>query len=154
MWALLSCVEIIKQCCWGKKKNLSFYLFKFLIPRVTSSQNNYVLLLLNSWCILNVILDGVTTLPCTKHSCMIQQPVLAGLAKMIYIPAIAMKAQGANSIKGALSQFCPYLYDKRRGSFSSIASQRTRGDPKNRQFDKDSRKFSTVYSFHHPLVWF
>lgn len=28
-------------------------------------------------------------------------------------------------MKGALSQSCPYLYDKRRGSFSSVASQRT-----------------------------
>ena len=43
-----------------------------------------------------------------------------------YTSAIATKAQGANSFKGALSQFCPQLYPKRRGSFSSIASQRMR----------------------------
>ncbi|MEQ2239755.1 hypothetical protein ILYODFUR_007776, partial [Ilyodon furcidens] len=44
----------------------------------------------------------------------------------LYLPAISKKASSLNSLTGALSQSCPYLYDKRRGSFSSVTSQRTR----------------------------
>ncbi|KAK5601985.1 hypothetical protein CRENBAI_018172 [Crenichthys baileyi] len=44
----------------------------------------------------------------------------------LYLPAISKKASTLNSLTGALSQSCPYLYDKRRGSFSSFTSQRTR----------------------------
>ncbi|XP_055080230.1 uncharacterized protein LOC129456530 [Periophthalmus magnuspinnatus] len=47
----------------------------------------------------------------------------------VYLPAIAAKASSLTSLRGLglgpLSQSCPYLYDKRRGSFSSVASQRT-----------------------------
>ncbi|XP_054867129.1 uncharacterized protein LOC118469747 [Amphiprion ocellaris] len=45
----------------------------------------------------------------------------------IYLPAITTttKASRLNSIRGTLSQSCPYLYDKRRGSFSSVMSQKT-----------------------------
>ncbi|RVE67740.1 hypothetical protein OJAV_G00084580 [Oryzias javanicus] len=45
-----------------------------------------------------------------------------------YLPAIPPKASGLSSVRGALTQSCPYLYDKRRGSLSSVASHRT-GDP-------------------------
>lgn len=45
----------------------------------------------------------------------------------VYLPAITRRASSLNSIKGALSQSCPHLHDKRRGSFSSVASQRTGG---------------------------
>lgn len=48
----------------------------------------------------------------------------------VYLPAITRRASSLNSLKGALSQSCPYLYDKRRGSFSSVTSQRTGGNPK------------------------
>ncbi|XP_074495122.1 uncharacterized protein LOC141769696 isoform X1 [Sebastes fasciatus] len=48
----------------------------------------------------------------------------------VYLPAITTKASNLNSMRGSLSQSCPYLYDKRRGSFSSVASQRTGGHPK------------------------
>lgn len=48
----------------------------------------------------------------------------------VYLPAITRRASSLNSIKGALSQSCPYLHDKRRGSFSSVASQRTGGHGK------------------------
>ncbi|XP_037634058.1 uncharacterized protein LOC119493095 isoform X2 [Sebastes umbrosus] len=48
----------------------------------------------------------------------------------VYLPAITTKASNLNSMRGSLSQSCPYLYDKRRGSFSSVASQRTGGLPK------------------------
>ncbi|XP_014850577.1 PREDICTED: uncharacterized protein LOC106922565 [Poecilia mexicana] len=44
----------------------------------------------------------------------------------LYLPAISKKAPSLNSLSRALSQSCPYLYDKRRGSFSSVTSQRTR----------------------------
>nr|XP_020453918.1 uncharacterized protein LOC109959126 [Monopterus albus] len=50
-----------------------------------------------------------------------------------YLPAIISRASSLNSIKDALRQSCPYLYDKRRGSFSSVASQRTAGHTKNQQ---------------------
>ncbi|KAK9522227.1 hypothetical protein VZT92_018704 [Zoarces viviparus] len=49
----------------------------------------------------------------------------------VYLPAITTKAPGLTSMRGSLSQSCPYLYDKRRGSFSSVASQRTGSLPKN-----------------------
>ncbi|KAJ0068065.1 hypothetical protein NL108_015469 [Boleophthalmus pectinirostris] len=46
-----------------------------------------------------------------------------------YLPAITTKACSLTSLRGLglgpLSQSCPYLYDKRRGSFSSVTSQRT-----------------------------
>ncbi|RVE67824.1 hypothetical protein OJAV_G00085780 [Oryzias javanicus] len=37
-----------------------------------------------------------------------------------YLPAIPPKASGLSSVRGALTQSCPYLYDKRRGSLSSV----------------------------------
>ncbi|XP_011477087.2 uncharacterized protein LOC105354674 isoform X2 [Oryzias latipes] len=49
-----------------------------------------------------------------------------------YLPAITTKASSLSSIRGALSQSCPYLYDKRRGSLSSVASHRT-GDHSGKQ---------------------
>ncbi|KAL7391259.1 hypothetical protein ABVT39_006785 [Epinephelus coioides] len=48
----------------------------------------------------------------------------------VYLPAITAKASSLTSLRGALSQSCPYLYDKRRGSFSSVTSQRTGVLPK------------------------
>lgn len=48
----------------------------------------------------------------------------------VYLPAITKRASSLNSIKGALSQSCPYLHEKRRGSFSSVASQRAGGHSK------------------------
>lgn len=48
----------------------------------------------------------------------------------VYLPAITTKVSSLSSMKGALSQSCPYLYDKRRGSFSSVASQRSGAHPK------------------------
>ncbi|XP_051278739.1 uncharacterized protein LOC127376141 [Dicentrarchus labrax] len=61
----------------------------------------------------------------------------------VYLPAITTKASSLNSIKGALTQSCPYLYDKRRGSFSSVASQRTGGHPQkqsNLRAQKEAKK--------------
>ncbi|KAK2901782.1 hypothetical protein Q8A73_011528 [Channa argus] len=49
----------------------------------------------------------------------------------IYLPAIRTKSPSLSSVRGSLSHSCPYLYDKRRGSFSSVASQRARGRTKN-----------------------
>ncbi|KAM3610326.1 uncharacterized protein V6R79_002307 [Siganus canaliculatus] len=45
----------------------------------------------------------------------------------VYLPAITTKSSSLNLVKGTLSQSCPYLYDKRRGSFSSVTSQKTGG---------------------------
>lgn len=47
----------------------------------------------------------------------------------VYLPVLR-KTSSLSSIRGALSQSCPYLYDKRRGSVSSVASQRSRSNPK------------------------
>lgn len=47
----------------------------------------------------------------------------------VYLP-VFKKTSSLNSIKGALSQSCPYLYDNRRGSFSSVASQQNQISPK------------------------
>ncbi|XP_071339768.1 uncharacterized protein [Trachinotus anak] len=58
----------------------------------------------------------------------------------VYLPAITTKASSLNSIRGALSQSCPYLYDKRRGSFSSVTSQRTGGHPKKQSNLKEQRE--------------
>uniref|UniRef100_A0A3P8V7E5 DUF4590 domain-containing protein n=1 Tax=Cynoglossus semilaevis TaxID=244447 RepID=A0A3P8V7E5_CYNSE len=48
----------------------------------------------------------------------------------LYLPIVTTKASNLTSIKGSLSQSCPYLCDRRRGSFSSVASQRTGGHAK------------------------
>ncbi|KAM8886292.1 uncharacterized protein AB9W97_013469 [Spinachia spinachia] len=56
-----------------------------------------------------------------------------------YLPAISTVASSLRSTRGSLSQSCSYLYDKRRGSFSSVASQRTGAHPK-KQSDLKSRK--------------
>ncbi|XP_054628513.1 uncharacterized protein LOC129179363 isoform X2 [Dunckerocampus dactyliophorus] len=46
----------------------------------------------------------------------------------IYLPAIPRKASSLTSVRGSLSQSCPYLsHLKRRGSFSSVSSQRAGG---------------------------
>lgn len=70
----------------------------------------------------------------------------------IYLPAITTKASSLNSIRGALSQSCPYLYDKRRGSFSSVASQRTGGHLKKQViwhlFKFQSKWFKTCFKIH------
>lgn len=58
----------------------------------------------------------------------------------VYLPAIPRRALSLNSIKGALSQSCPYLHDKRRGSVSSVASQRT-GGHNNKQVICETRKY-------------
>ncbi|XP_047197384.1 glutamate-rich protein 3 [Hippoglossus stenolepis] len=58
----------------------------------------------------------------------------------VYLPDITKKASNLTSIRGALSQSCPYLYDKRRGSFSSVASQRTGGLPKKQSYLKVQRE--------------
>ncbi|XP_044053721.1 uncharacterized protein LOC122876887 [Siniperca chuatsi] len=61
----------------------------------------------------------------------------------VYLPAITTRVSSLNSMKGALSQSCPYLYDKRRGSFSSVASQRTGSHPKkqsNFKAQKEAKK--------------
>uniref|UniRef100_A0AAV2MR58 DUF4590 domain-containing protein n=1 Tax=Knipowitschia caucasica TaxID=637954 RepID=A0AAV2MR58_KNICA len=46
----------------------------------------------------------------------------------VYLPTIATKASSLTSLRGlglrSLSQSCPYLYDKRRGSISSVGSQK------------------------------
>ncbi|KAF0034215.1 hypothetical protein F2P81_014281 [Scophthalmus maximus] len=55
----------------------------------------------------------------------------------VYLPAIATKASSLSSMRGALSQSCPYLYDKRRGSFSSVASG---GHPKKQSNLKAQRE--------------
>ncbi|XP_070411325.1 glutamate rich 3-like [Nothobranchius furzeri] len=43
----------------------------------------------------------------------------------VYLPAVPKRASSLSSIPVALSQSCPRLHDKRRGSFSSVTSQRT-----------------------------
>nr|XP_043882006.1 uncharacterized protein LOC122769510 [Solea senegalensis] len=58
----------------------------------------------------------------------------------VYLPAITTKASSLNSIRGSLSQSCPYLYDKRRGSISSLASQRTGGHLKKQNNLKAQRE--------------
>nr|XP_019954616.1 PREDICTED: uncharacterized protein LOC109636990 [Paralichthys olivaceus] len=58
----------------------------------------------------------------------------------VYLPDITTKASNLSSMRGALSQSCPYLYDKRRGSFSSVASQRTGGLPKKQSNLKAQRE--------------
>ncbi|XP_034547179.1 uncharacterized protein LOC117818424 isoform X2 [Notolabrus celidotus] len=61
----------------------------------------------------------------------------------LFLPAITTKTSSLNSIRGALSQSCPYLYDKRRGSFSSVTSQRTGNHPKkqsNLKAQKEAKK--------------
>ncbi|XP_065804325.1 uncharacterized protein [Labrus bergylta] len=61
----------------------------------------------------------------------------------VYLPAITTKASSLTSIRGTLSQSCPYLYDKRRGSFSSVTSQRTTSHPKkqsNLKAQKEAKK--------------
>lgn len=59
----------------------------------------------------------------------------------VYLPAFR-KTSSLNSIKGALSQSCPYLYDNRRGSFSSVASQRNQSNPKTQVIGHLCRQFS------------
>ncbi|XP_024275104.1 uncharacterized protein LOC112249530 [Oncorhynchus tshawytscha] len=51
----------------------------------------------------------------------------------VYLPAITAKASSLASVRGSLSASCPYLYSERRGSFSSIGSQRTAVYNKNKQ---------------------
>lgn len=51
----------------------------------------------------------------------------------VYLPAITTKTASLNSIRGALSQSCPYLYDKRRGSFSSVCSHKAKDQSKIKQ---------------------
>ncbi|XP_037830498.1 glutamate-rich protein 3 [Kryptolebias marmoratus] len=61
----------------------------------------------------------------------------------IYLPAIPKKSSGLNSVPRSLSQSCPYLYNKRRGSFSSVTSQRTRGHTEkqnNLKVQKEAKK--------------
>ncbi|KAI4821136.1 hypothetical protein KUCAC02_029084 [Chaenocephalus aceratus] len=61
----------------------------------------------------------------------------------VYLPAITTKASNLSSLRGTLSQSCPYLYDKRRGSFSSVNSQRTGDHPKkqnNLKAQKEAKK--------------
>lgn len=48
----------------------------------------------------------------------------------VYLPAITARTSNLSSLRGTLSQSCPYLYDKRRGSFSSVTSQRAAGQTK------------------------
>ncbi|KAK7934318.1 hypothetical protein WMY93_005214 [Mugilogobius chulae] len=61
----------------------------------------------------------------------------------VYLPAIATKASSLTSLRGlglgTLSQSCPYLYDKRRGSFSSVTSQKT-GNPNGKQSSLKTRR--------------
>lgn len=47
----------------------------------------------------------------------------------VYLP-VFKKTSSLKSVKAALSQSCQHLYDNRRGSFSSIASQRIQRNPK------------------------
>ncbi|KAF3851337.1 hypothetical protein F7725_013109 [Dissostichus mawsoni] len=61
----------------------------------------------------------------------------------VYLPAITTKASSLSSLRRTLSQSCPYLYDKRRGSFSSVNSQRTGDHPKkqnNLKAQKEAKK--------------
>ncbi|XP_056890070.1 glutamate-rich protein 3 isoform X2 [Takifugu flavidus] len=57
----------------------------------------------------------------------------------IYLPVLK-KSSSLTSIKSALSQSCSYLYDKRRGSFSSVTSQRTQSNPKTESFLREQRE--------------
>ncbi|XP_034026803.1 uncharacterized protein LOC117510981 [Thalassophryne amazonica] len=56
-----------------------------------------------------------------------------GAKTQTHLPAITTKAASLSSIREALSQSCPYLYNKRRGSFSSVGSQRTEDNTKKQQ---------------------
>ncbi|CAB1431941.1 unnamed protein product [Pleuronectes platessa] len=58
----------------------------------------------------------------------------------VYLPDIRKNSSNLTSMRGALSHSCPYLYDKRRGSFSSVASQRTGGLPKKQSLLKAQRE--------------
>ncbi|KAK1893266.1 Glutamate-rich protein 3 [Dissostichus eleginoides] len=61
----------------------------------------------------------------------------------VYLPAITTEASSLSSLRRTLSQSCPYLYDKRRGSFSSVNSQRTGDHPKkqnNLKAQKEAKK--------------
>ncbi|XP_038156315.1 uncharacterized protein LOC119793286 [Cyprinodon tularosa] len=58
----------------------------------------------------------------------------------LYLPAIPKKASSLNSLNRALSQSCPYLYEKRRGSFSSVTSQRTRVHTEKQQSSLKAQK--------------
>ncbi|XP_072290145.1 uncharacterized protein [Eucyclogobius newberryi] len=61
----------------------------------------------------------------------------------VYLPTIATKSSSLTSLRGLglglLSQSCPYLYDKRRGSFSSVTSQRN-GNPNGKQSTLKTRR--------------
>lgn len=59
----------------------------------------------------------------------------------LYLP-VFKKTSSLNSINGALSQSCPYLYNKRRGSFSSVASQQNQSIPKTQVIGHLFRQFS------------
>ncbi|XP_013879458.1 glutamate-rich protein 3 [Austrofundulus limnaeus] len=58
-------------------------------------------------------------------------PELVGSKRLgkgdVYLPVIPKRSSSLTSIPRSLSQSCQYLYDKRRGSFSSVTSQRTTG---------------------------
>lgn len=76
----------------------------------------------------------------------------------VYLPAITTKASSLNSLRGALSQSCPYLYDKRRGSLSSVTSQRTGSLPKKqviwhlfKHIEASCQSQTPLCSFHRPL---
>ncbi|XP_021180203.2 glutamate-rich protein 3 [Fundulus heteroclitus] len=58
----------------------------------------------------------------------------------LYLPAISKKASSLNSLNRALSQSCPYLYDKRRGSFSSVTSQGKRVHTEKQQSSLKAQK--------------
>ncbi|KAL6114797.1 uncharacterized protein ACO6RY_05476 [Pungitius sinensis] len=58
----------------------------------------------------------------------------------VYLPAIATRASSLGSARGSLSQSCSYLHDKRRGSFSSVASQRAGAPPLKKQSDLKAQR--------------
>ncbi|KAK0151022.1 Glutamate-rich protein 3 [Merluccius polli] len=53
-------------------------------------------------------------------------------ADQLYLPRIPRKPSNLTSMRASLSHSCPYLYDKRRGSVSSVGSQKT-GDRHKKQ---------------------
>ncbi|XP_077416466.1 uncharacterized protein LOC144048407 [Vanacampus margaritifer] len=57
----------------------------------------------------------------------------------VYLPTIARKASSLASIRGNLSQSCPLLNTRRRGSFSSVGSQKTAGRS-NKQSDLNAQR--------------
>lgn len=59
----------------------------------------------------------------------------------VYLP-VFKKTSSLNSIKGSLSQSCPYLYNNRRGSFSSVVSQQNQSSPKTQVIGHLQRQFS------------